>query len=32
MVNTATVTIGDIEAANGVIHVIDQVLVPRFEE
>ncbi|MEQ9436783.1 fasciclin domain-containing protein [Hyphomonas sp.] len=32
MINTATVTIGDIEAANGVIHVIDQVLVPRFEE
>lgn len=32
MVNTATVTIGDIEASNGVIHVIDQVLVPRFEE
>jgi uncharacterized surface protein with fasciclin (FAS1) repeats len=32
IVNTATVEIGDIEAANGMIHVIDQVLVPRFEE
>jgi uncharacterized surface protein with fasciclin (FAS1) repeats len=31
-VNTATVTMGDIAASNGVIHVIDQVLVPRFEE
>jgi len=32
MVNTSTVTMGDIEASNGVIHVIDTVLVPRFEE
>ena len=32
MVNTATVKMGDIEASNGVIHVIDTVLLPRFEE
>ncbi|WP_415105775.1 fasciclin domain-containing protein [Hyphomonas sp.] len=31
-VNTATVAMADIEAANGLIHVIDQVLVPRFSE
>lgn len=31
-VNTATVTMGDIEASNGLIHVVDQVLVPRFSE
>jgi uncharacterized surface protein with fasciclin (FAS1) repeats len=32
MVNTATVKMGDIEASNGVVHVIDTVLLPRFEE
>ena len=30
-VNTATVTTADIEASNGVIHVIDQVLLPKAE-
>ncbi|KCZ92292.1 fasciclin domain-containing protein [Hyphomonas johnsonii] len=32
MVNTASVSMADIAAGNGVVHVIDQVLVPRFEE
>ncbi|MBY9066176.1 fasciclin domain-containing protein [Hyphomonas sp. WL0036] len=32
MVNQFTVTEGDIDAGNGVIHVIDGVLVPRMEE
>ncbi len=30
-VNTATVSTADIEASNGVIHVIDQVLLPKAE-
>jgi uncharacterized surface protein with fasciclin (FAS1) repeats len=28
MINDATVTATDVEASNGVIHVIDQVIVP----
>ncbi len=32
MVNDATVTAADIEASNGVIHVIDKVLLPRMDE
>jgi len=32
MVNQANVTAADIEASNGVIHVIDAVLVPRMDE
>jgi uncharacterized surface protein with fasciclin (FAS1) repeats len=32
MVNQATVTQADIPASNGVVHVIDTVLIPRMEE
>lgn len=32
MVNDATVTTADIAASNGVIHVIDKVLLPRMDE
>ncbi|UII28275.1 fasciclin domain-containing protein [Fulvivirga maritima] len=31
MINNATVTMADIEASNGVVHVIDAVLVPEME-
>jgi len=31
MINDATVVIADIEASNGVIHVIDSVLLPPAE-
>ncbi|MBR9808677.1 MAG: fasciclin domain-containing protein [Alphaproteobacteria bacterium] len=32
MVNTSTVTSADIEASNGVVHIVDTVIVPRMSE